>query len=561
MKNTRNHSYFFLLSFMVTTLLVGTPAYAQDKTSEVDKIFSWTKPNEPGCAVAVSQNGKVVVNKAYGSADLERDVPINPNTVFDAGSVRKQFVAAAILLLVEEGKLSLADDVRKHIPQLPDYGHKITVDHLLTHTSGIRDWQPLLNLAGGDPDAMTMILRQRELNFAPGAEWSYSNSGYVLLPEIVARVSGMPFSEFARKRLFEPLGMKMTTYVDDPLNLIKNRALAYKKGSSGWKMDMYLGNDRGGAGGLFTTAIDLVTWNDALTNNRLGAFVTQKLQEPTTLNNSRKLSYARGLQLEPFRRGGQLVWHSGGAAGYSTLAGRLPEQGLSVAITCNADGSARSAYAGRILDLFLPPAVGGSAAEANTPAANAGGAGVTVGDLSGRAGLFFDEKTGQPLRLAVNNNTLAIAGGGPLVALAADRFRNQRPSLSFMSQAEFELQFLSAGQFEIKTKEGATTRYRRAQPYAPTASDLQTFAGHYKSDELMAVFEITPGKDGLLGRANDAPGEPLIFKPVDRDTFLFAGLILRFTRDKAGKVVGLDFSNPLIRNVKFTRLSDRTSLR
>jgi len=109
---------------------------------------------------------------------------------------------------------------------LPDYGHKITVDHLLTHTSGIRDWQPLLNLAGGDPDAMTMILRQRELNFAPGEEWSYSNSGYVLLPEIVARVIGMPFSEFARKRLFEQLGMKMTTYVDDPLNLIKNRALA-----------------------------------------------------------------------------------------------------------------------------------------------------------------------------------------------------------------------------------------------------------------------------------------------------------------------------------------------
>lgn len=322
-------------------MLAGTPAYAQDKTVEVDHIFSWTKPNEPGCAVALSQKGKLVVNKAYGSADLERDVPLSTNSVFDAGSVRKQFVAAAILLLVEEGKLSLSDDVRQHIPQLPDYGHKITVDHLLTHTSGIRDWQPLLNLAGGDPDVMTMILRQRELHFVPGEEWSYSNSGYVLLPEIVVRVSGMPFSEFARKRLFEPLGMKMTTYVDDPLYLIKNRALAYKKEASGWKMDMYLGNDRGGAGGLFTTAVDLVTWNDALTANRLGSFVTQKLQEPTVLNNGRKLSYARGLQLEPFRRGGQLVWHSGGAAGYSTLAGRLPEQGLSVATRCSATSNSR----------------------------------------------------------------------------------------------------------------------------------------------------------------------------------------------------------------------------
>jgi CubicO group peptidase (beta-lactamase class C family) len=554
MKNTSKNSCFFLLvSFVGAALLVGTPAYAQDNPAEIDKIFNWTKPNEPGCAVAASQNGKVVVNKAYGSADLERNVPITPNTVFDAGSVRKQFVAAAILLLVEEGKLSLSDDVGKHIPQLPDYGHKITVDHLLTHTSGIRDWQPLLNLAGGDPDAMTMILRQRELNFAPGEEWSYSNSGYVLLPEIVARVSGMPFSESARKRLFEPLGMKMTTYVDDPLNLIKNRALAYKKEASGWKMDMYLGNDRGGAGALFTTASDLVTWNDALTNNRLGAFVTQKLQEPAILNNGRKLSYARGLQVEPFRRGGLLVWHSGEAAGYSTLAGRLPEQGLSVAIMCNADGSARSAYAGRIFDLFLPP----GSIQDNSPAANAGSLSAPPDDLSGKAGLFFDENTGQPLRLAVNNNTLMIASGGPLIILTADRFKNRRSSLSFMSEAEFELQFLSADQFEIKTKDGVTTRYRRAVGYTPTADDLKAFAGRYYSGELMAVFEATPGKDGLMVRANDASRALLEFKPVARGTFQIGGSLLRFTRDKVGKVVGLQYSNPLLRNVNFTRLSDR----
>ena len=554
MKYTSNNGYSFrLISLMVTALLIATTAYAQDKTVEVDKIFSWTKPNEPGCAVAVSQNGKIVVNKAYGLADLERDVPITPNTVFDAGSVRKQFVAAAILLLVEEGKLSLADDVRKYLPQLPDYGHKITVDHLLTHTSGIRDWQPLLNLAGGDPDAMTMILRQRELNFVPGEEWSYSNSNYVLLPEIVARVSGMPFSEFARKRMFEPLGMKLTTYVEDPLRLIKNRALAYKKEAGNWKMDMYLGNDRGGAGGLFTTASDLVTWNDALASNRFGAFVTQKLQEPTTLNNGRKLSYARGLQVEPFRRGGQLVWHSGGAAGYSTIAGRLPEQRLSVAIMCNADGGARSAYAGRLFDLFLSS----DAAQTNSAPANPTVEAAAAVDLTGKAGLFFDEKTGQPLRLAVNNNTLTIAGGGPLVALANDRFRNQRKSVSFLSEAEFELRFLSADQFEIKTKEGETMRYRRSQSFTPTAAELQAFAGRYHSNELMAVFELSPGPDGLLGRANEAPGAPLVFKPVDRDTFQFAGLILRFTRDKAGKVVGLDFSNPLLRNVKFTRLNER----
>ena len=553
MKNKSKNNYFFLhVLFAVTALLAGIPAYAQDKTPEIDKIFNWTKPNEPGCAVAASQNGKILVNRGYGSADLERDVPISPNTVFDAGSVRKQFVAAAILLLVEEGKLSLTDDVRKHIPQLPDYGHKVTVDHLLTHTSGIRDWQTLLNLAGGDPDAMTMILRQREINFVPGDEWSYSNSNYVLLPEIVSRVSGMPFSEFARKRLFEPLGMKSTSHPEDPLYLIKNRAVAYKKEGGVWKMDMYLGNDRGGAGGLFTTAADLVTWNDALNNNRLGEFVTQKLQEPATLNSGRKLKYARGLNIELRPgRGGRLVWHSGGAAGYSAIAGHLPEHGLSVAIMCNLDGGARSAYASRVFDVFLPP----DTPSANTSAANSGA--VAPGDLSGKAGLFFDEKTGQPLQLAVNNNNLAIAGGGQLVALANDRFRNQRPTLFFMSEAEFELRFLSTDQIEIKTKDGITTRYRRAAGYTPSADDLKAFAGRFYSDELMAVFEATPGKDSLMVRANDSPRALLAFKPVARDTFQIGASVLRFNRDKPGKVVGLEFSNPLLRNVKFTRLNDR----
>ena len=328
MKNTSKNSYFFLLvSFVVTALLVGTSAYAQDKTGEIDKIFSWATPTTPGCVVAVSHHGKLLVNRAYGLADLERDVPLSTNSIFDAGSVRKQFVAAAVLLLVEEGRLSLSDDVRKHVPQLPDYGHKITLDHLLTHTSGLRDWPALLNLAGGDPDAMSMILRQRELNFTPGEEWSYSNSGYVLLTEIVARTSGMSFSEFAHKRLFEPLGMKATTYVDDVLTVVKNRALAYQKEGNGWKMDMLLGNDRGGGGALFTTASDLVIWNDALTNNRLGAFVSEKLQEPAMLNNGRKLGYARGLFLDDTPNG-KVVGHSGSAAAYKSLTARFPRAWL-----------------------------------------------------------------------------------------------------------------------------------------------------------------------------------------------------------------------------------------
>ncbi len=378
MKNTSKNGYFFLLvSFVVAALLVGAPAFAQDKTGEIDKIFSWATPSTPGCAVAVSQHGKPLVNRAYGLADLERDVPLTPGTIFDVGSLVKQFVAAATLLLVEEGRLSLTEDVRKYIPELPDYGHKITLDHLLTHTSGIRDWTGILPLAGRDVDALTLTLRQRGLNFAPGEEWSYSNSGYVLLKEIVARTSGISFSDFTRKRLFEPLGMKTTRYVDDMKDVIKNRALAYAKSGNSWKWDMKLDNDRGGGGALFTTAADLSVWNEALTSARLGAFVTEKIQEPATLNNGRKLSYARGLNVDTYR-GGKRVWHSGAAGGYSSLLARFPDQGLSVAIMCNVDEGAQGAYASRIIDLFLPPGAAGanaSAAKLSSPPARMPGRG------------------------------------------------------------------------------------------------------------------------------------------------------------------------------------------
>jgi CubicO group peptidase (beta-lactamase class C family) len=536
------------------TLVVSTTALAQDKTNAIDKMFSWATPTTPGCVCAVSQNGKVIVNRAYGSADLERDVPLSINSIFDAGSVRKQFVAAAILVLVEDGKLSLSDDVRKHVPQLPDYGHKITLDHLLTHTSGIRDWQPLLNLAGGDPDALTMILRQRSLNFVPGEEWSYSNSGYVLLTDIVTRTSGMPFPEFARKRLFEPLGMKMTTYIDDMTTVIKNRALAYGKEKDRWKLDMYLGNDRGGAGALLTSPSDLLIWNDALANNRLSVFVTEKLHEPAKLNNGRKLSYTRGLTLEPYR-GQRMVSHSGGAAGYHSWLGRLPEQGLSVAVMCNSDAMAATAIAHRISALFVPEA----------PVTSEDGPPPVIADemlpeVTSKTGLFFNEQTGEQLRLAVDRGRFRIAGGPGLVPVSKDRFRRWGAFVEFMSQDKFELHFLSADEFELKSMEGKVIRYVRAKPFTPTASELQAFVGHYKSQELMAVVELTAAKDRLMGRANERPGPPLEFKPVDQDTFEFSGRILRFVRDKAGKIVGLDFSNPVLRKVRFTRLGDGNSV-
>lgn len=534
------------------TAAPAAAANAQDVTGEIDRIFSWATPATPGCAVAASRNGQLVVNRAYGLADVERGIPLTPASVFDVGSLVKQFVAASVLLLVEDGRLSLSDDIRKHLPELPDYGQPVTVDHLLTHTSGVRDWTGMLPLTADRPDALTLTLRQRGLNFAPGEEWAYSNGGYVLLKEIVARVSGMPFSEFTRRRLFEPLGMRATAYRED-LGEVENRALAYERRGDTWRQEMLLGNERGGGGALLSTATDLITWNEALANGRLGAFVSEKIQEPARLGNGRRLGYARGLFLDT-NRAGRVVWHGGSAAAYKSVLTRFPEQGLSVAILCNAGEAAdgRVQFARRIFDLFVPP----TAAPGAQPAAAAEAAGAAGPELAGKAGLFVSEPTGEMLRLVVDDGRLRMAGSPPLVTVTADRFRNPNGSVSFRSQDEFELTFLSADEFELRSMEGQTTRYRRAQPYAPTAADLQAFAGRYQSDELGTVFQATAGDNLLVMRLEHAPDQVLEFRPVTRDTFQRGMMMVRFRRNSAGTVEGLDYSNPLLRSIRFTRLGD-----
>jgi CubicO group peptidase (beta-lactamase class C family) len=554
--STRSKFYKFsrtriilLVTFILITFLLSKTAYVQDKTAEIDKIFSWITPTTPGCVCAVSEKGKLVFNKAYGSADLERNVALSTNSVLDAGSVVKQFVAVSILLLVEDGKLSLTEDVHKYIPELPDYGHKITLDHLLTHTSGIRDWTGIRPLADGDPDALTLTLRQQGLNFKPGDEWSYSNSGYVLLKEIVARISGISFSNFTKKRLFEPLNMSSTQYLFDMNDIVKNRALAYKKEKDQWKLDVLLGNDRGGGGALMSTASDLLIWNDALTNKSLGSFVSEKLIEPAVLNSGRKLGYARGLMLDEFSEGEKLIWHSGGAAGYSTLLVRLPQQNFSLAIMCNSDGSARSAYADRILDLYIPKKSTAGTNEKKTPADSG-----SASNNSNRAGLFFNEVNGQPLRLLVNNNILSIFRGGPLVAINSNKFRNKSNSLFFMSEADFELEFINEDKFELKTKDGSPLHFMRSKGWTPTAVELEAFSGLYESNEMGSVLEIKPEKTGLLMRFYRNPAKSLQFSPVDRDTFMFGMMTIRFMRNKEGKIVGYEYSNPVVRNIKFNKL-------
>jgi CubicO group peptidase (beta-lactamase class C family) len=538
---------------LAASLLLAAPSDAAEKAAGIDAIFSWTTPDTPGCTVAVSHKGKLAASRAYGSADLERAVSLSPGSLFDIGSLQKQFVAAAVLLLVDDGRLALTDDVREHIPELPDYGHTITVDHLLTHTSGLRDWTGLVMFADGDVDALTMILRQRALNTVPGEEFSYSNSGYVLAKEIVARVSGLTFAEFSRKRLFEPLGMKSTFYSDDTREVIPNRALGYDRKGGEWKLDMLLDNARGG-GALLSTSSDLLLWNDALTNKRLGALVSAKIEEPSKLNNGRKLSYGRGLFLDT-NLDNRILWHSGSAAGYKSLLARFPDDDLSIAILCNSgDGTDRIAFARQIRDLYTDS----TRPRDKSPSLPEP---IAAPKLDQRAGLFFNDTKGEVLRLIADEGSLRVAGGPSLLPVTEDRFRNRSGQLSFRSGDEFELHFRSPNEIDLKSMDGNTTTFRRAKPHRHSEEEINALAGHFESDELKARFEVTPLKEGIKVRLNDSPDKVLEFRAVERDRFQRGMMLVRFRRDATGKVNGFDYSNPVLRNVRFTRQNECEGVR
>ncbi len=275
------------------------------EAKQVDAAFAdLVKPGSPGCALAVARNGEIVYEKGYGLASVEQEVFITPRTVFDIGSTSKQFTAASILLLEKEGKLSVNDDVHKFIPELPDYGKKITILNLLNHTSGIRDYLTLFELAGvytdsvtTDEDALAIITRQQSLNFEPGSEFLYSNSGYFLLSVIVKRVGGKSLPEFAAENIFKPLGMTQTLYRDQHTQLVPGRALAYdaKEPGPGFSLNVsYF--EQTGDGAVHTSVEDLLKWDENFYTAKVGGRpLLAELQETATLNSGKKLRYAKGL--------------------------------------------------------------------------------------------------------------------------------------------------------------------------------------------------------------------------------------------------------------------------
>lgn len=498
---------------LLAAVILSSPALAQAQTGpaapDFDPIFAqWNSAKTPGCAIAVDRPGQPVLALGYGMADLEHDVRISPDTVFEAGSVSKQFTAAAILKLVETGKLELDTDVRTIIPELPDYGQVITVDQLMNHTSGLRDWGAVVGLAGWprttrvftQNDFLAVVAKQKALNFEPGAESSYSNTGYNLLTEIVLRVSGQSLADFSREAFFKPLGMRDTQWRDDFRRIVPNRAQAYEWTGKDYRQEMPFENTYGN-GGLLTTVGDLLIWNRALDSGTAGALVARKLSERSSLRDGRALTYGRGLFNYSFH-GVPEIAHSGSTAGYRAWLGRYPTQKLSIAMLCNASNAPTTLgrqVAAKFLPAFTPPKPVKKTLE----------------------GLFVSQATGAPLELE--------------------------------EYQSMESRVVSKDRIELVGRDGNIAVYLRMPAVTLGSVKLAEFPGRYESDEVGAAYLVSAGTEGLVWRIQDRPDFVQTLKPIYRDAFQGDNAIIRFTRDPTGHIIGLTVGVERARKVAFSR--------
>ncbi|HEY0650541.1 serine hydrolase domain-containing protein [Phenylobacterium sp.] len=522
-------------------VLLGAAALAssaQAQPAGVDAVFADFQPTTPGCALGVKSKDQAPVLRGYGSADLEHAVPITPDTIFEAGSVSKQFTAAAILLLVEDGRIALSDDIRKYLPEVPDYGRPITIDMLLSHTSGLRDWGSVMDIAGWPRtsrvytpvEVLQIASRQKALNYPPGEAYSYTNTGYNLAAWIVLRVSGQSLADFTRARIFEPLGMSRTSWRDNYRRVVPGRAIAYGPGPGGLGQDMPFENTYG-HGGLLTTVGDLLTWNEALTQGRLGKAVSARLQEQAVLTGGRKIAYGRGLVSQAFKGQAEIA-HSGATAGYRAWLARFPGQGLSVAVLCNTAGANAVRLGRRVAELHLPP---GPAAP--TPIAQ------PADELERLPGVYVDERTGSVLRVVAENGGLSVRGAGAFAPAGKGRYRGGDMDWVFGPDA-----------VERRAADGETVRYRRVTPVTPTAAELGELAGAYSSLEANGVLLATIRGGALVLAPADRPSAPVVARPLYKDAFQGDDGLIRVVRGPDGKVTGLRFTGARVYSLEFRRI-------
>lgn len=527
---------------------------------QIDQLFTvWNNLNTPGAAVAVAKDGKVIFEKGYGSTELEYNIPITSGTVFHIASVSKQFTAFSILLLEKEGKLSINDDIRKYIPEVPDFGKVITLNHLVHHTSGLRDQWELLAMAGWRLDdnisteqILRLVSRQKELNFNPGDQEMYCNTGFTLLAEVVARVSGMSFADFTRTHIFEPLKMTHTLFYDDCEKLVMNRAYSFRSDSTGFKKSN-LNYSTVGATSLFTTATDLCLWAMNFEKPVVGKEIIGKMAERGVLNNGDTIDYAMG-QVKGEYKGLKMFMHGGADAGYRTQLIRIPDEHFSVNVLSNMASFNPWALATKITDIYLKDKEVSETSKQPVPKADTGTVKVDPEVLASYSGKY-ELRPGVVATISNEGNTLF-----------AEAPELSKTEMTPLSANEFMVKAVSARVTFPRDDNGKVTRMmvnmggqeiaaQRLPEFDASSVNLAELTGDFYSSELNTTYSFVL-EDGKLVAKHFRTGN-VTLTPSKADVFSgnrWYFIQVEFIRDSNNEITGCKVGNGRVRNLKFDKV-------
>ncbi|NOU17061.1 MAG: beta-lactamase family protein [Bacteroidales bacterium] len=513
--------------------------------TKVDEIFTeFNNTNSPGCALAILQDGKMLYEKYYGMSNLEYNLAVSPDSKFHVASVSKQFTAAAIIKLSLEGKISLDDDIRKYIPEVPDFGYKITFYHLLHHTSGLRDQWEMMTLSGWrsndlitETDILDMVKRQKSLNFKPGDEFLYSNTGFTLLAVAVKKITGVSLKDYTDSVFFKPMGMNNTHFQSDHSAIIPNRTSAYVKEEKGnWRIEIPV-FDNYGATALFTTARDLAKWDEAFYGGKIFSddFV-QAMYKPGVLNDGTEQIYASGLMLENYN-GYNIIEHGGADAGYRCFVLRIPEKHFSAIILSNSGNFSVDYH--RIIDLFL---TNKNVEKQRNPEEHFAIDSTIVKNWEGD---YFDETSSSKFNLHFEKNELKIGWWG------LNPVSNYDFSAGPMTTFSFKIDGKNI--FMTKADIGAQkTVYKKVKKVEPAKVDGKQYIGNFYCSELDALYRVTGDGNNIF--VHIPRNDSLRLTPYLND--VFEGdfeWIVRFKRDNKKQINGFYLSARMVRSLFFEK--------
>jgi CubicO group peptidase (beta-lactamase class C family) len=563
-----NMKHVLTTLFMGLILILGTVSTASAVSSstaqdaqqeEVDKIFAeWDKPDTPGCALAVIKDGRIVYKKGYGIANLDYNIPITPQTVFDIGSTSKQFTAGSIALLALEGTISLDDDIRMYIPELPEYDQPITIRHLIHHTSGVRDYGTLWELAGMEDhnvytlkDIVDMCAQQNSLNFSPGDEHLYSNSGYILLAAIVERVCGVTLGEYAKKHIFEPLGMKNTCVYEDRTAIIKNRATGYSKNQKGqYSIDHYFNFAMGGDGQVLTTVEDLFLWDQNFYDPKVGGQeFLDLIHTRGVLNSGEELDYAFGLGHGEYR-GVKTVSHGGAWGGFRAQLIRIPEHKFSVAVLSNLGTVNPSALANKVIDIYLADSLQPKKEKAGgkTPREKPFSVDTKVFDLyEGK----YQLEIGLMFKILKENNRLWVEVEGQpkleLQPLSETRY--------YLEMVEAEVTFVKDDSGKVKEmifhQGEQDIKGKKIKASALTPEQMKDYEGEYHCAELRVTYKLFLDQGKLYAQIGKKDRTEL--NVMEEDSFAGSMFTGQFERNMEGQIIGFSLDAGRVKNLKFMK--------